>query len=111
MYIIPHNGKAKTIHINKDYKPVEIKVTKPNQIKYNHGFFRPIFKDIIEFETSENNDNTDLLLGNTKIKKVNPIINYPCNKVYNNMVNIKENFFLLKNLNIFSTDWDNNIYR
>lgn len=111
MYIIPHNGKAKTIHINKDYKPVEIKVTKPNQIKYNHGFFRPVFKDIIEFETSENNDNTDLLLGNTKIKKVNSIINYPCNKVYNNMVNIKENFFLLKNLKIFSTDWDNNIYR
>ena len=27
------------------------------------------------------------------------------------MVNIKENFFLLKNFNIFSTDWDNNIYR
>lgn len=111
MYIIPHTGKAKTIHINKDYKPVEIKVTKPNQIKYNHGFFRPVFKDVIEFETSEHNDNTDLLLGNTKIKKVNPIINYPCNKVYNNMVNIKENFFLLKNFNIFSTDWDNNIYR
>jgi hypothetical protein len=27
------------------------------------------------------------------------------------MVNINENFFLLDNYNIFSTDWDNNIYR
>lgn len=111
MHIIPYNGKTKNIYINKDYKPVEIKISQPNYIKYNHGFFKPVFKDIITFENQDYIIDTDLLLSNTKIKKVNSLINYPCNKVYNNMVNINENFFLLDNYNIFSTDWDNNIYR
>ena len=100
------------MYIDKDYKPVEITVSKPNRIKFNQGFFNPLFKDVITFDINDGTvKETDLLLSNTKVKEVYNIQNYPCNKVFSNKVKVKENYFLLNNYHLFATDWDNNIYR
>lgn len=117
IYII-EDGNNNTIQdpikITNIYKPLTIQTSIPDQIKFNNGLFDPNFVDIFNFNLNDpisEKLNIDTLYGNTQISSINSIINYYNNKVIDNKSNYVFNYFLEENRSLFSTNWDNNIYR
>lgn len=112
MYIIDKNTYSK-ISITDDFRPINLSLN-ISYTKFNHGIFSPSFKPIFEFNTNDNISNIigiDCLLANTQVSKINPIKNYTCNKIVKTGNFVKNNFFILPTKEMFSTCWDNNIYR
>jgi hypothetical protein len=82
--------------------------------KYNHGIFNPSFKKIFEFDTNDDISkviNMDCLLANTHVKAINPIKNYTYNKIVKTGNHLNTNYFMIPTKEMFTSSWDNNIYR
>lgn len=114
-YII-NKGNCETIKINDSYKPISISMSLPNKIKYNFGYFKPMMKDLIEFETNDyrlsETIGMSMLLSNTKVSAVKKILSYTGNKVFNDsQSNISRNYFIINDKSIFESNWDKKFYR
>ena len=112
MYIIDNRGYSK-ISITDTYQPIKLSLN-ISYTKYNHGIFSPSFKPIFEFSTNDDISSKigmDCLLANTHISNINSIKNYTCNKVVKTGNFVTNNYFILPTKEMFSSCWDNNIYR
>lgn len=112
---IINNGDCESITITDIYKPINVSMSVPNQIKYNFGYFTPRVYSIIDFKTNDyelaKTLNMSLLLANTKLKNVKRINTYTGNKVFNGKISVERNYFIVSNKSIFSSNWDKNYYR
>ena len=87
----------------------------PNKIKYNFGYFLPRIYNVFEFEQNDYElgkvIDMSMLLANTKVKTVNNIHTYSGNKVFSGNRDVKNNFFILDEKSVFSSNWDRGYYR
>lgn len=115
-YII-YNNVVTSISITENYEPLNITMKTPNRIKFNFGYFMPVFYDVIDFYTNDYDfaDAADisLLMANTKIKSVRRLNSYSENKVFDatSEFSVYKNYFLDYNRSVFSANWDNKFYR
>lgn len=119
IYIMSPGSETKVINMTKSYKPLSIDILEPNYIKYNNGYYIPKMYDVVKFATREDDRISNIcknnfLLGNTRFESVSPILNYVCNKVFDQNYGtgvIDSNFFIIPERSILSTNWDSNFYR
>lgn len=114
-YII-NNGNCETIRITESYRPLSITLSRPDRIKYNFGYFKPMTRDIIHFETNDyelsETLSMSMLLGNTKVSSIDKIRTYTGNKVFNESQSVlTENFFIIHDKSVFESNWDKKFYR
>lgn len=114
---IMYNGIVTSITITDSYKPLNITMKTPNKIKFNFGYFMPVFYDVINFHINDLDfaDAADisLLMANTKVKSVKRLNCYTENKVFDttNEFDVYKNYFFDYNRSAFSANWDNKFYR
>lgn len=117
IYIIKESDKTEHINVSNEYNPLEITTSIPENIKYNFGYFNPVFYNVFDFNILDDKNlseltNMNLLLSNTKVSNINNIDNYYGLKIDSNTkrTQYRKNYFSI-NRNIFSSNWDNNYYR
>ena len=115
-YVI-YNGVVSSMTITDSYKPLNITMKTPNKIKFNFGYFTPVFYDVMEFHMNDfelaESANVSLLMANTKVKSVKRLNTYTENKVFESTseFDVYKNYFFDYNRSVFSTNWDNKFYR
>lgn len=112
-YII--EDTVQTINNTSSYSPIAMSLSIPNKIKYNFGYFLPRIYNVFEFEQNDYELgkvlDMSMLLANTKVKTVNNIHTYSGNKVFSANRDVKNNFFILSEKSVFSSNWDRGYYR
>ena len=89
----------------------------PNKIKFNFGYFMPVFYDVIKFYTNDYDfadaANISLLMANTKVKSIRRLNSYSENKVFDatSEFSVYKNYFFDYDRSVFSANWDNKFYR
>ena len=112
-----YNGIVTSITITDSYKPLNITMKTRNKIKFNFGYFMPVFYDVIDFHINDLDfaDAADisLLMANTKVKSVKRLNCYTENKVFDTTseFDVYKNYFFDYNRSAFSANWDNKFYR
>lgn len=120
-YFISKNGKTL---INDDFvsEPIKIIINKPKEYKNVstfHGWYKPSFNNILEFNYNEPELVTtalelDFILGNTDLKSYNNIPQLWYNKVVSTVtqfdVSVGNAIDHVKNYNPFISQWDDNYY-
>ena len=105
------------------YPPVKIKINKTrkyNGINTYNGWFRPMFNNILNFTSNEDNKiiettNTDFILGNTNLQSYNKIPQLWFSKVTKTVTEddiiIGNAIDYKKDFNPFYSQWDSNYYK
>ena len=116
IYIIPEDTNVKFIKNTSTYNPLLFNLTVPTHVKYNYGWFTPNTNEIVHFDINDPLQdllNVDLLLCNTKITGIEPLINYTGNKVLGDtqLTELTKNYFVLPEKSLLSTTQDYGYYR
>jgi len=105
------------------YAPVKIKINKAREyegIKTNNGWFRPMFKNILNFSSNEsdiilNTTKIDFILGNTSLETYNNIQQLWYNKIVStvteNDVSVANAIYYKEDYNPFYSQWDSGYYQ
>lgn len=107
-------NETTTININDNYKPITLNISTPIRVKYNQGFFSPFFVDIFTFVINDDISDTidlDTLYANTQVTYIASLRNYYYNKILNTNKDCIYNYFRVDYRSIFTTNWDENVYR
>ena len=105
-----YNGVVTSITITDSYKPLNITMKTPNKIKFNFGYFMPVFYDVIDFHINDLDfaDAADisLLMANTKVKSVKRLNCYTENKVFDTTseFDVYKNYSFDYNRSVFSAN-------
>ena len=116
VYIITKDSGVKYIQNSEYYNPLIFKLSIPNMIKYNYGWFTPNTNRMLEFSVDDELTKVlkvDLLQANTNVTDVNYIENYTGNKVFddNRLYTLDQNYFLIPKKSLLETTWDVMHYR
>ena len=116
IYIIPNNNEYRYIKNTNEYNPLIFKLSVPNRIKFNYGWFTPNTNNMINFYVNDPLQKilkVDLLQSNTYIKGIETIKNYTGNKVFDDtqLQTLDKNYFIIPERSLLSCTWDNNYYR
>lgn len=116
IHIITVDNGVKHIYNTETYNPLMFKLTIPNMIKYNQGWFTPNMINMVDFSVDDKLSeilDVDLIQANTDITGINYIRNYPGNKVFddNRIYTLDRNYFFIENKSLIDTTWDKHYYR
>lgn len=116
IYIITKDSGVRYIKNTEYYNPLIFKLSIPNMIKYNQGWFTPNTINMVEFSVDDKLTDIlhiDLLQANTNVTNIHSIQNYTGNKVYddNKLYTLEKNYFIIPEKSILETTWDVMHYR
>lgn len=116
IHIITIDNGVKHIYNTLTYNPLMFKLTIPNMIKYNQGWFTPNTINMVSFSVDDELSNAldiDLIQANTNITDINYIANYPGSKVFddNRIYTLNKNYFFIEHKSLLDTTWDKHFYR
>ena len=112
-----YNGVVTDISVTESYRPLTIDTKVPRRVKFNFGYFRPVFYDIVEFHTNDYDladaAGVSLLMAGTRVKTIRRIGSYTENKVFETTAefSVRKNYFFDTNRSVLSSNWDNGFYR
>lgn len=105
------------IEQSETYQPLNIKVSRPKNIKYNYGYFSPKFVDMIHFDLNETDlvelCHTDFNSCNTSFDSIDSIKNLYASKIFNELNNLylNKNYYIIPEFSLVCSAWDKDFYR